>query len=377
MKRLTLLFLLLSVAALPLLGQAQLRVGIDRDYADDWEALRAAFEAASSTPFTLVAYPRSSIAQQIVLQSFSSRDPIHFFMVPSGLASVLSSYLDDLTPLRSQLAQRGVELVEVNRRPIGVAIPFAPDWMLGATSLPSDTAAAVDLLAFVATYGSTGSAADPSAGPTSVAAFATQKIAQSEHNPRVDGSLTALASAAETALASVSTQALPSLPSAARSALDALAGLFGIPFSSGTATVTVVLEAVPGRTASTVSALGLLGVQQSTVSEASGLIKVTIPLGDLGALAQQISGVSFIRPPYKPFVLGTPTQGVGLVGADAFHATGYRGAGTKIAVIDLGFSGLSQAQARGDLPYSAITNDLTGTGISTGLSHGTAVAEII
>ena len=52
-------------------------------------------------------------------------------------------------------------------------------------------------------------------------------------------------------------------------------------------------------------------------------------------------------------------------------------AGVKIAVIDLGFKGLSASQARGDLPYSVISRDFTGSGIETGYYHGTAVAEIV
>ncbi|MDD5763517.1 MAG: PKD domain-containing protein, partial [Candidatus Bipolaricaulis anaerobius] len=45
--------------------------------------------------------------------------------------------------------------------------------------------------------------------------------------------------------------------------------------------------------------------------------------------------------------------------------------------IDLGFSGLATSQAQGDLPYSVVTRDFTGTGIETGISHGTAVAQIV
>ncbi len=382
MNRLILLLLVLfTVAALPAVAQTTVRVGVDQETAASWDALGTAFSRAFPSSVQFSSYAQASIPQQIVLQSFAQRDPIHFFMVPRAWTAVLSRYLIDISELQQALTARGVDLVEVNRTPIGVSIPFAPDWFLGVTSWPSDRSLALEFLSFVSRSPDEAATSPPSSSttsaPTSAAQFATQKVAREDHNTRMDGALTALIGAAQSAMASVSSQAVTALPFAARSALESLAKSYGIPFSSSASTVTVVIEAQPGRSASTVAALGRLGVPTSGLQEASGRIKVTVPLASLDSLAQQLTGVSFIRPPYTPFPLGTPTEGVGLIGADAFHAAGLRGAGTKIAVIDLGFSGLSQAQMRGDLPYSVVQRDLTGTGLTAGITHGTAVAEII
>ena len=70
-------------------------------------------------------------------------------------------------------------------------------------------------------------------------------------------------------------------------------------------------------------------------------------------------------------------QGIHAIKADVLHASGVTGSGVKVAIIDLGFAGLSQAQARGDIPTTVQQYDITGTGVSSGISHGTAVTEIV
>ncbi len=378
MNRVTLLILvLLTVTVLPAVGQADLLVGIDKDLSEPWDSVGAAFEQQYRLSVWYQGYAQSSIAQQVVLQSFARNGKLHMMMVPRSWGLTLSHYLVDLSDVASSLASRGADVVTVGDRPVGVGIPFAPDWFLAVISWPDDPDDALDFMAFVAQNGETATSVAQTTPQVAATAFATQKIAQGDHNPLLDGSLEALLGAAEAALSSMATQMMNALPTAARTALSSLATLYGVPFSATTSTVTVVLESQPGRSASTVTALGRLGVSQRDIESSSGLVKITVPLADLSSIAAGLSGVSFIRPPYTPYPLGTPSQGAGVIGADAFHAAGIRGAGTKIAVIDLGFSGLSQAQARGDLPYSAIQNDLSGTGLSSGITHGTAVAEII
>jgi len=105
-------------------------------------------------------------------------------------------------------------------------------------------------------------------------------------------------------------------------------------------------------------------------------MRAKIPVNSLRKIAQKVAGISYIRLPAKPLAL-TTSEGVNLSGTPNYHYLGYQGQYVKVAIIDLGFIGLSAAQARGELPYSAITMDYTGDGIETGAEHGTAVAEIV
>ena len=378
MNRFFLLVLaILAVLSLPVLSQADLLVGIDRDLSGQWESLGEAFEQEFKASVWFQGYSQSSVAQQIVLQSFAKSGRLNFVMVPHSWGSTLSRYLIDLSDLERSLIDRGADVVYINQQPLGVEIPFASEWFLGMLTWPEDFRTAFEFLAFVAQGGSTEIGSTMLSPQAAIATFSTEKIARADHNPLIDGSLAALIGAAQATIGSMASQIATALPTFARTALESLANMYGVPFSSSTSTVTVVLESRPGRSASNVAALSRLGIKQSDIEATSSLIKVTVPLSDLSTLAMQLTGVTFIRPPYTPFPLGTPSEGGGVIGADAFHATGIRGNGAKVAVIDLGFSGLAQAQARGDLPYTVVQNDLSGTGLSSGISHGTAVAEIV
>jgi len=367
----------LAMLSLPVLGQADLLVGIDKDLAGQWDNVGEAFEQEFNTSVWFQGYAQNSMAQQIVLQSFAKNGRLHFVMVPRSWGSTLSRYLIDLSDMERSLLDRGAEVVYVNGQPLGVEIPFATDWFLGMLSWPDDFEIALEFLTFVAQGGATGIDTPALSPQAAIAAFSTQKIKRADHNPIFDGALESLMGAALAAVNSVSSQALTAIPSFARTALQSLATLYNVPFSATEATVTVVLESQPGRSASNVAALGRLGVSAKDIEATSSLIKVTVPLSELSSLAKQLTGVSFIRAPYKPFPMGTPSEGTAAIGADAFHASGIRGSGSKVAIIDLGFSGLSSAQTRGDLPYSVVQHDLTGTGLTTGITHGTAVAEIV
>ncbi len=164
--------------------------------------------------------------------------------------------------------------------------------------------------------------------------------------------------------------ALSRIPAQAQDAVRRVAEMWGLPISPDGTSVTVVLEPLQPLSP---TALGAKQAESSPL----GLQKVVVGLDQLEGFLAQVAGKARVRLPFEPVALGVTSEGVGLVGAAAFHGQGIRGAGVKIAVIDVGFAGLSQSQARGDLPYSLLTRDFTGTGIDTGLSHGTAVAEIV
>ncbi|MDD5646750.1 MAG: S8 family serine peptidase, partial [Candidatus Bipolaricaulis sp.] len=349
-------------------------VGVEQSTKDAWKSVTAQFEAATGIGVTIQPIALNSMAQQI-LQSVTKSTKLQFVMIQTAWTSYLARYLQDLTEVDLQLRAAGIVPAVDGGRTLGVPLPFAQGWLLAVLVWPGDRAAAVQFL--IAAGGGAAVATAP-VTESGQKAVPPGKLAVSQHNPKVDGSLESLVAAAQSMLTTAAVSALSALPATLKASVDRAAKALGVPFSAETATVTVVLESKPGRSSSSnVAALSALGVSGAAVEASSSLIKVTVPIGQLAALASQLTGVSFIRPPYTPYALGTASQGVAAINATAYHAAGFRGAGVKVAVIDLGFAGLSAAQSRGDLPSAAVQNDLTGTGIQSGISHGTAVAEIV
>ncbi len=378
MKRSILVVLFLGLVALPALGQADLIVGIEQQTEAEWEGIVRSFTARFDASVDLQTYRQTDIAQQIVMQSFRKSGELHLVMVPESWGSSLARYLVDLKEEAAALAARGVRTITLGGRVAGVPLPFATGWFLAVIEWPEDRELAVEFLVHAAS-GSTTSVEVPSTPQTAVASISKQKLPASDHNPILDGALEAVLEAARLATSTPSSAAGgPTAGVGVGPALAGVAAQFGIPFSPATGTITVVLRSSPGRSAtSTAAALASIGVGRAAIETTSSLVKATVSLEQLSDLASRVSGISFIRPPYVPFPLATSSQGVSAIGANAFHAAGLDGNGVKIAVIDLGFAGLSQAQANGDLPYSVQQNDLTGTGLTSGITHGTAVAEII
>jgi subtilisin family serine protease len=108
------------------------------------------------------------------------------------------------------------------------------------------------------------------------------------------------------------------------------------------------------------------------------MIAVEIPPDHIESLVQAEHGILLARSPRKFRPLGTVTsEGINLTGALGFHNIGYRGAGVRVAVVDVGFKGLTASKAAGHLPANVITKDLTGKGLETQYLHGTACAEIV
>jgi len=109
----------------------------------------------------------------------------------------------------------------------------------------------------------------------------------------------------------------------------------------------------------------------------TNLVAVELPPEEIENLIGITPGIVFARLPHRFRPLSVTSEGVSLTGASGFHGSGYRGAGIKVAVIDVGFKGLTEAKASGDLPLNVITVDFTGRGLETRYKHGTACAEII
>ncbi len=107
------------------------------------------------------------------------------------------------------------------------------------------------------------------------------------------------------------------------------------------------------------------------------LLRASVPVSNLDKVADKVAGISYIRLPLTPLPAEVRSEGVELINALAYHNSGYLGQNTKVAIIDLGFERLAAAQADGDIPYTIISKDFTGEGLSTGTTHGTDMTEIV
>jgi subtilisin family serine protease len=106
------------------------------------------------------------------------------------------------------------------------------------------------------------------------------------------------------------------------------------------------------------------------------LVEATIPSAGLTALAHD-SSVQFAADPLRPAPEAVRGEGVATTGAAAWHAAGLRGAGARVAVIDLGFADWRRSRANGDLPPSTVAVSFCPPGALESTDHGTAVAEVV
>lgn len=157
----------------------------------------------------------------------------------------------------------------------------------------------------------------------------------------------------------------------------------GVPFDGNAITINVVFNtrSAFGASAAPLSSavVQAFGSTNIIAAQSRSFLRLKIPISLLPlveTLTQLIPNIAYIRPPLVPQTLAI-SEGVSLIGADQLHNNGNLGQGVKIAVIDLGFAGLSSAKARGELPNNVITRDFTGTGLESSTRHGTAVAEIL
>ena len=146
--------------------------------------------------------------------------------------------------------------------------------------------------------------------------------------------------------------------------------------------VTVFIQPKAGNTHEAIDTETLKALGGEVIKKGQTVIKAKIPISMADLIADQVEGVSFIKLPDRPYA-EVVSQGVSLTGASTYHILGYGGQNVKVAIIDLGFGGLSSAIASGELPASVNKIDCTGTDcVTTDFSsetedHGTAVAEIV
>jgi subtilisin family serine protease len=122
---------------------------------------------------------------------------------------------------------------------------------------------------------------------------------------------------------------------------------------------------------------GIISRNGRILTQRKNWIAAELPVDRIEEIVNSDSRIEFARLPHKFSPLGTVSQGVERTSALQFHGFGYRGKGVKIAVLDIGFKGLTEAQASGDLPQQIFTHDFTGKGLQTQYKHGTACAEIV
>ena len=346
------------------LGQVEITaLDVDRE---SWEAVGGAAAQAGLTG-TVKFYNEAALYNQVYFQTgFGlARFDIAEFLV-GWVPSVAGRFLD-LSPYARQIEGAGLELYTYRGSAIGVVLPWREGGLAGVYTRSTRVQDAVRFLTYLGAGGMAPPAATGRGIPLTIGSIMITKTEKG--NPNVDGALETFLAAARQVVSAGALTALSRLPASAQDALARVAGMLGIPLSSGTGEVTLVVESKGG--------VAPLGVAVEQTSSPLGLSKVTIPLGQLESFLAQVGPGVYVRLPYVPHELAVTSEGVALVGAAVFHAGGIRGAGVKIAVIDLGFNGLSTSQAQGDLPSSVITRDFTGTGVATGVSHGTAVAQIV
>jgi len=358
--RLSLVFLLAGLFLIP--AWAQITVGVlSEDVSRFQPYVSQATQAGQRV--TLESFSESALYQQVYTLGALGLARIDAGEILTKWLSQIQGRLLDLTPYAQELQAAGVELYSYGNVVVGVRLPWRDDAFLGILLRSRKAQEALNFLKLFR-------AAEAKITPLSLSVGPLVVAKTPKKSPGVDGALESFVSALKQAVPTGLVTALSVAPPQAQDALRKVAEMWGIPLSPDGASVTLVLEGAP---AVTPLAFGAQEAQASPL----GLQKVVVPLANLESFLTQMAGKAKVRLPFEPVPMAATSEGVNLVGAAAFHAQGITGAGVKIAVIDVGFAGLSASQARGDLPYSVITRDFTGTGIDTGLSHGTAVAEIV
>lgn len=140
--------------------------------------------------------------------------------------------------------------------------------------------------------------------------------------------------------------------------------------------VRVVVEAVDEDPAAAAADAAVAGARVEATYK--NLIQATIPVSGLEPLASRPS-VTLVRQPYRPIKAAVASEGVPDAGANAWHATGARGGGRKVAILDLGFAGYGGLMATSELPDGTVTRSFRANGDITGGGepHGSACAEIV
>jgi subtilisin family serine protease len=134
-----------------------------------------------------------------------------------------------------------------------------------------------------------------------------------------------------------------------------------------------ILEIEPGSSPAQVSALAL-ELPGTTHALAGGpFVEVSTTAGDTSELSA-LPGVALVRAPWPVSVKEVTTEGLARIQSPQdWTAQGLDGKGVTIAVLDLGFGGLDELLGD-ELPEEVPAWE---DGVGSGLTHGTAVCEIL
>ncbi|MBN1336993.1 MAG: S8 family serine peptidase, partial [Deltaproteobacteria bacterium] len=117
------------------------------------------------------------------------------------------------------------------------------------------------------------------------------------------------------------------------------------------------------------------GVDVEVVSGVDRRVQGWVRLADLPFLVEAFQ-VRAVTVPIRPRTF-VDSEGPAFVGAEPFHAGGFLGARTCVAVIDLGFAGYTSLLGS-ELPASVTAQSFeSGGDIEAYTEHGTAVAEVV
>lgn len=107
--------------------------------------------------------------------------------------------------------------------------------------------------------------------------------------------------------------------------------------------------------------------------------RILVPIERLTLLTSQFRAERLSAPiPVYPAAFGLGpvlSESISLTDADGYQVGNLNGAGVRVAVVDLGFTGLTNAINQGELPANTVGQDFTLTGLETSTKHGTGVAE--
>ena len=149
----------------------------------------------------------------------------------------------------------------------------------------------------------------------------------------------------------------------------------------GESLIPVILEAVRPNGSAGIDLVRIEGFGIRVDAVSRSYVRILVPVSKLRLLSK-LDDISRARvpTPAKPVDIGygsIVSESVELTGADVLRGIGFAGEGAKVAVVDLGFIGLTDAITAGELPTGTVRlkGNQTGIDIETGTEHGVGVSE--